>query len=433
MGKIKYDLKKSKDIIGPLYPRLLDKGGREIDGFHREEATPDWPAQTLDHIDTDVKYWTARIIANVHRRAVSSDERKKEIIELAKALRDEGREGSLVNIISELTTFSERYIRGLLPDDFKQRPGIGGVEPGSTPEQSSSRKTKWDTTDKEKLENLYKKVENSAFSGQKPTCQSLIDKAKELSLDMSNYELRLGEIKQALNDSIGHRYDAVEQSLKEAHKKSTEMKKTLKKRINQEIERRKIVKEELKNKIHKEIKDKVTKEVTKTLNTPHVAKATGENEWYTPPTLIEAVRGVVGIIDVDPASSDIANEIIKAKKHYTIETNGLLQKWEGTVYMNPPYSQPLVTDFCNLLVDKYRMGEVKQACVLVNNATETEFYQNMMNHCKAICFIKGRVKFIDKEGKMSGAPLQGQTMLYFGDDPIRFGEIFRPFGVVLYG
>ena len=164
----------------------------------------------------------------------------------------------------------------------------------------------------------------------------------------------------------------------------------------------------------------------------HVGQATGESEWYTPEIYINAAREVMGEIDVDPASTDIANQIIQAAKYYTIEDDGLSQKWEGNVWMNPPYSQPLISDFCDLLIKKYEIGEVKQACVLVNNATETTFYQNMMNNCKAICFIKGRVKFIDKFGAQSGAPLQGQTILYFGNNPDAFGLIFSQFGAVFY-
>ena len=164
----------------------------------------------------------------------------------------------------------------------------------------------------------------------------------------------------------------------------------------------------------------------------HVGNATGEYEWYTPSIYIEAAREVMGSIDVDPASSEVADKTVKATKYYTIESDGLIQKWEGNVWMNPPYSQPLITDFCNLLIDKYLNGEIKRACVLVNNATETNFYQNMLNHSKAVCFIKGRVKFIDKNGESTGAPLQGQTILYFGDNYREFGSIFSQFGVVLY-
>jgi ParB family chromosome partitioning protein len=168
------------------------------------------------------------------------------------------------------------------------------------------------------------------------------------------------------------------------------------------------------------------------LQIAHVGNATGENEWYTPEEYIIAAKELMKNIDVDPASSDIANQTVIATKYYTAEDDGRIQKWEGNVWMNPPYAQPLVTEFCDLLVEKFKSGEVKQACVLVNNATETNFYQNMMENCQAICFIKGRVKFIDREGKSTGTPLQGQTILYFGGNHKEFGAIFSQFGVVLH-
>ena len=166
---------------------------------------------------------------------------------------------------------------------------------------------------------------------------------------------------------------------------------------------------------------------------PHVSFNTGKNEWYTPPVYIEAARQVMGGIDIDPASSHKANEAVKAPKYYTVEDDGRRQPWLGNVWMNPPYAQPLISDFCDLLVKKYKDGEVQQACVLVNNATETLFYQNMLKECAGVCFIKGRVKFVDEQGKESGAPLQGQTVLYFGNQHHQFAEMFQAFGVILHG
>ena len=46
----------------------------------------------------------------------------------------------------------------------------------------------------------------------------------------------------------------------------------------------------------------------------HVGKNTGENEWYTPGVFIEDARTVMGCIDLDPASSDIANERVRRKE-----------------------------------------------------------------------------------------------------------------------
>lgn len=40
-------------------------------------------------------------------------------------------------------------------------------------------------------------------------------------------------------------------------------------------------------------------------------------EWFTPPRYIEAVREVLGAIDLDPASSLAANRIVQAKRYFT--------------------------------------------------------------------------------------------------------------------
>jgi len=165
---------------------------------------------------------------------------------------------------------------------------------------------------------------------------------------------------------------------------------------------------------------------------PHVAHNSGNNEWYTPQSYIEAAREAMGSIDVDPASSDTADKTVKAATHYTVQDDGRQQSWKGNVWLNPPYAQPLVTEFCKLLCDKYESNEIQQACVLVNNATETNFYQDMLRSCSAVCFIRGRVKFVDEAGVESGAPLQGQTVLYFGKSPSKFAQQFGKFGAILY-
>ncbi len=447
MSNVKYDLKKSKDEIGVLYPRIVDKEDREIDGFHRVSADEDWPTLRLDHIDTDVKYWTARITANTHRRGVSEKERKKDIIELAKSLRAEGHKGSLVNIIARLTTFKVRYLQRLLPIGFKQkekavRSGMKADALSASNEQTPKRKSKHETSDKEKLDNLYKKIEKSAFNGQKPTSQSTIEKATTLGLDVTQYKEKLEEIKQALTNSIAKQYSEVKKDLKVAYEKSTAIKKVLTAQIKAEETRIEKSNKDLRESLRDEVTEEVTQQVIERTEKErleksseknvHVANATGETEWYTPKIYIDAAKKVMGTIDVDPASTEIANKIVNAEKYYSIKDDGRLQKWDGNVWMNPPYSQPLVTEFCNLLVEKIKKGEIKQACVLVNNATETLFYQNMLSCCQAVCFIKGRVKFIDKKGKSTGVPLQGQTILYFGEYEKPFGEIFSEFGRVLY-
>lgn len=164
---------------------------------------------------------------------------------------------------------------------------------------------------------------------------------------------------------------------------------------------------------------------------PHVSNNSGENEWYTPAALIEAAKATMGVIDLDPASSPIANRTVGAKQFYTAEDDGLLQRWRGSVWMNPPYAQPLITQFAEAVSDKFDAKEIKRACVLVNNATETGWFQRMLMSASAVCFLKGRVQFLDPSGAASGAPLQGQAVLYLGEAPSRFAQSFADLGPVL--
>jgi len=164
---------------------------------------------------------------------------------------------------------------------------------------------------------------------------------------------------------------------------------------------------------------------------PHVANNSGNMEWYTPPEIIERARLVMGVIDCDPASTAQANEIIRADCFYTIEDDGLTKPWNGCVWLNPPYGQPEIAQFAEAVVAKNAAREFDQACVLVNNATETNWFQSMLRDCTAVCFLKGRVKFIDCDGNATGAPLQGQALLYFGDDASVLQEHFGDLGVVM--
>lgn len=159
---------------------------------------------------------------------------------------------------------------------------------------------------------------------------------------------------------------------------------------------------------------------------PHVSFNSGENEWYTPPEYIEAARAVMGSIDLDPATSDIANKTVQASHYYTVEMNGLEKPWFGNVWMNPPYSSDKIGAFIDKLVAE--RPNYDNAIVLVNNATETAWFTKMIGIASAVCFPHGRIKFIDTQGKSSGAPLQGQAVLYIGNSVDRFCDEFAEFG-----
>ena len=163
--------------------------------------------------------------------------------------------------------------------------------------------------------------------------------------------------------------------------------------------------------------------VLQEIKKPHVVNNSKDDEWYTPSKYIEAAREVLGTIDLDPASNDFANQTVKASTYFTEEINGLEQEWFGNVWMNPPYSTALLTKFADKLVE----SDISQAIVLVNNATETAWFEKMVSKASAILFHKGRIRFVKRDGE-HGAPLQGQAFIYYGDNPERFLKVFSQFG-----
>jgi hypothetical protein len=70
---------------------------------------------------------------------------------------------------------------------------------------------------------------------------------------------------------------------------------------------------------------------------------------------------------------------------------------------------------------------VTAAILLVNNCTETVWFQRAMGTVSVICFPQKRIRF-DKPGKETDGPLQGQAFLYFGSEVSLFARVFGEFG-----
>ncbi len=162
---------------------------------------------------------------------------------------------------------------------------------------------------------------------------------------------------------------------------------------------------------------------------PHVAHATGEEEWYTPAEHLDAARLALGAIDLDPASCDLAQQAVRAVAYFTKADDGLTKPWAGRVWLNPPYRN--VRPFADKLATHYRAGEVTAAIALVNNCTDTLWFKPLAETAAALCFPVGRVKFTDAHGNTDrGSPLQGQVFVYLGDDADGFRAAFEGFGTV---
>jgi hypothetical protein len=61
---------------------------------------------------------------------------------------------------------------------------------------------------------------------------------------------------------------------------------------------------------------------TEKLANHQLLSSSASAEWFTPACYIEAVRAVLGTIDLDPASCEEANRIVGATRYHTQESEG---------------------------------------------------------------------------------------------------------------
>lgn len=170
------------------------------------------------------------------------------------------------------------------------------------------------------------------------------------------------------------------------------------------------------------------KEYVKTKVAANHIESDGD-EWYTPDEYIQSARTVLGTIDLDPATTSVAQEIVAAKKFYTKDDDGLTKRWFGTVWLNPPYSYPLVEQFTTHAINQYQKGNVKAGIVLTNNCTDAAWFQALIERFP-VCFTRGRISFWQPNQK-SFAARQGQVFFYMGKHADRFIEEFSQYGPVL--
>ena len=178
------------------------------------------------------------------------------------------------------------------------------------------------------------------------------------------------------------------------------------------------------------------KEAAKELTTAaalRLATTSGEvgydgDEWYTPKYVVEIARAALGGIDLDPASNAHAQKIVQAKTFWTKKDDSLPREWHGRVWLNPPYSYPLVEQFTSKLLAEHAEGRVSRAVLIVNNCTDAAWFHTLLHH--PVCFTRGRIGFTNRNG-VAFATRQGQALFGVGFPADSFAKSFAQLGTVL--
>ena len=177
-------------------------------------------------------------------------------------------------------------------------------------------------------------------------------------------------------------------------------------------------------------------------NTLEAKHSKGSAEWYTPVEYVEAARMVLGAIDLDPASNNIANSVVGATTFYTRDDDGLSRPWYGRVFVNPPGG--LTKKFWERFISEPLDAGVWIGYSLEQLQTlQRPFDVSPLSHYP-ICVPRRRIAFWQNDtnqaiviakriaaGKIGhGAPTHANYITYLGPDPDRFREVFSRFGAV---
>ncbi len=162
------------------------------------------------------------------------------------------------------------------------------------------------------------------------------------------------------------------------------------------------------------------------------AQATRSPHWCTPPEFLELVYDVLGprsrIVGLDPCSNEYSR--VAAVRHWREgQADGLTQPWApGTVYVNPPYSD--IRPWAEKCRKEAEYGA--EILLLVPASVDTAWFHDVVwPSADALCFLRGRVKFIPPPGVVAKhGPAFAPLVAYWGLHADRFEAVFGSRGVV---
>ncbi len=173
-----------------------------------------------------------------------------------------------------------------------------------------------------------------------------------------------------------------------------------------------------------------------------VQHSSKHSNWITPSYIIKMVTEVLGEIELDPASDNIANEIVQAKKYYTQKDDSLnMKKWcstPKTIYLNPPggkvNNQSLSALYWGKLMQHLEAGLVKHAIYMGFSLEQLRVTQNYHKHSIPdfpVCIPRQRIKFLDPTMNGRERPSHANVIVYIPgriSRTIVFRDVFEDIG-----
>ncbi len=140
----------------------------------------------------------------------------------------------------------------------------------------------------------------------------------------------------------------------------------------------------------------------------HEPSCGATDEWYTPPEIFQAL-GVEFDLDVASPAWGRAYLSVPARHFICPPDDGLSAKWEGFVWMNPPFGGrnghvPWLRRFI----------EHGNGLGLVRAYTSAAWFHDHVPAVDAVCFPRGKTKFVRPDGSRGNSPGHGIILMAMG-------------------
>jgi hypothetical protein len=157
-----------------------------------------------------------------------------------------------------------------------------------------------------------------------------------------------------------------------------------------------------------------TLEAAKRIRAEHTHRThySGEDEWYTPAKYIDMARDAMGTIDLDAASSALAQETVRATHYFSLDNDALTQPWQGS-----GSTRPIRTHIAHFIAKL-----VEELAVIVHRPFSSRTTRQIprgytaARRATALCLPKDALIYLRLATER---PTQGHTFLP-GDNPRRF-------------
>jgi phage N-6-adenine-methyltransferase len=128
------------------------------------------------------------------------------------------------------------------------------------------------------------------------------------------------------------------------------------------------------------------------------------DQWATPQAFFDELNMEFGFT-LDVCADDWNH---KCNRYFTKQDDGLAQVWSGVCWMNPPYGREIGA-WMSKAVEAWRGGAT--VVCLVPARTDTAWWHDFAM-LGEITFIRGRLKFVNREGTGDAAPFPSALIVY---------------------